>query len=355
MLDSATISCRGAKLYRELGGAIGRSIHWEQRHLLTHIGESDLVEYRKRQARRQSLANIASQWGLMETSWRPASSGPAPTVTIDSSLLGPWLLSTVVRRGPPPSPCKVVKVGRLLRSLADAAEQGIKLFPRVPPLEVQNSAGRKLAEIPTISGAQIGADMDFRSFLPRVENVWQQVSEVVHDGWELRSIDRATFFDWLIVAHIAAKHDWMPAPLCTSIARNANKILGTGLELWLLVVYVANITGRESVACIMAKSGRQQIRRDSFAKAIAMLRAEQSHGHGSGFLHGSLGDPGMDSVLSRAACTCYLAELEKHFATVKRMSWAWDPGTYGGVSFSVGLCHSIDNDRAAALPIMVTR
>ena len=139
--------------------------------------------------------------------------------------------------------------------------------------------------------------------------------------------------------------------LASSLAVDANRTMATTIEVLLPVKYVPSLSGREKNRELFTKTGRRGPV-DPYTKAGALWRARQAHGSSRTFLHGCLGHRNLDPAITRALGNMYLAKVKPAFSQVRRMSWAWDPGSYSGHRYNLGLAHSIDNDLAATLPAM---
>ena len=360
VFDSPAVHCPGMPIYRGIGGKVGASMYWEQQHLLRHLGQRGHVEYRERQARSNLLNRLAAEWDLGENSW-DADAVFCKTVTLCTTMVLPWLLSTCVRRGPHMADSKTQILGELLRSFGKVALEGLQHLPAVRPLAVRNATGHVVALIPAWPGAGAGSygDVDkLENLYPEALHAWQEMDSVLPCGWRIAAIEQATMLDWMLFASFAHRLGSRGAlrALLDSIKQEANKVLSLGIEVWLLAQYIpAEMSGRETVATILTKSGRQQIRRNDFSKAVALLRSSAAGGSSGAYMAGALGDAAVDNAMTRAMCSVFFDDLNTVFGggQVRRLSWAWDPGSYGGVQYSVGVCHSLDNNRGAILPVMV--
>ena len=138
-----------------------------------------------------------------------------------------------------------------------------------------------------------------------------------------------------------------------SLRIHALSRLSVCIDVWLLVVYAPQMTGLEVIQPLLSKGGGRQ-RMDDWTKCGALYRARQAHGSSSTFLEGALRDKNLDAAITRASCNIYLSKLGEQQAHQRRWSIAWDPGTYSGHQYNIGLAYSPDSGKAMTLPVKVT-
>jgi len=135
------------------------------------------------------------------------------------------------------------------------------------------------------------------------------------------------------------------------IKSEANMKLALGVELWLMLIYVPTMTGSEKVNELFTKSGLRRVRMDDWTKAGAIWKARQAHGSSSTFLEADVDDRHLDAAISQASCNIFLGKTTAEFSKVRRLSLAWDPGTYSGHQYNIGLAHTIDFNLASPMPV----
>ena len=102
-------------------------------------------------------------------------------------------------------------------------------------------------------------------------------------------------------------------------------------------MYVPGMSGSEKVRELLTKGGLRRVRMDDWTKAGATWKARQAHGSSSTFLEAATGDRHLDDAITRAFCNIFFAKVATEFCGVRRLSLAWDPGTYSGHQSNVGL------------------
>ena len=59
----------------------------------------------------------------------------------------------------------------------------------------------------------------------------------------------------------------------------------------------------------------------------------------------------LDQQLTMATISAFLTNLQSKFQSAMHLSLCWDPGSYGGNDYNLGLCCSGDSGLAAVLPV----
>ena len=193
-------------------------------------------------------------------------------------------------------------------------------------------------------------------FAPELRQMWDDTQNRLGDSYLLNPIDEASALDWIIFELLASRSSTLKSKLIkkalVGIASSAVSRIAEGVELWLVAEYLPNVTGSEMLRTGTTKTGKRH-RMDDLTKLDAMLRSRRTTGSTRAFLHGASGDRHLDEMLTKAMCNVHLGSLQPAFAGARRLSLAWDPGSYSGQSFNIGLCYSVDDDIAATLPITV--
>ena len=354
VLESPLFCIAGAKLYRRVGGTLGQSILWEQQHMLKFLGVRDPVAYRKQQHKRGYLDRLCADWTLPDGSWVAGDARLGKTIVLATSLITPWLLSQISPRGGTARESTREQARVLLLSFSAMFLRGLQHMPPATRIRVRLPCGAFAGELPLSSADSVPDDRSFVSFAPELGGVWARLQEGLQGKWHLPDMSSASAIDWCVFAHayktFTGSHDAVVLGMMSSLAREANNAIATCIELWLLQIYVPSVTGLERVQILLGKSGRQRVRMDSYTKAGALWKCKQSHGSTSTFLAAALDDPKLDCAINRAVANIYLGKVSSVFADTRRLMWTWDPGSYSGHEYNLGLAYSVDIRKAATVP-----
>ena len=223
---------------------------------------------------------------------------------------------------------------------------------------VGNQAGELVGEVPWSQSRRVVDSRNLCSLYPQIVEYWSAVSDALPQPWRLPAVDEACVLDWLVF--VAASGSIVDGrlgsrihPVLRSLRLDAASVMCLAIELWVMVIYVPSLTGHERVATLLGPSGRQRTRMDDYTKAGALWRCRQAAGSTNTFLQAATGDGKLDGAICRATCNIFLRKVSSAFGGVRRLSWAWDPGSYSGHQYNVGMAHSLDIGKAAAIPVKV--
>ena len=346
----------GAKLYHDHTCAIGESVWWEQQHFLFKLEVKDRCAYRKQQAKRGCLERLCEQVGLPSSAAaREKKMGDTPC--LQTPLLLAWLLPFLLHtKYSDVGEDRATHAKQLLENFGRMAQHEIASSFVRQPLAVKNARGNIVAELPFRGSSAVSLDRHLINLYPEVLDKWEQAKESSARQWAFPALENAQLIDLLVFGAISSTRlrscKALEAVL-VSIKLQALERLSAAIEIYLLLFYVPTLTGAEQIQQLHTKSGKR-VKLDDWTKAGALWRCRQAFGSSTTFLVGALQDKHMDAAFSRATCNVYFNKVEKRFANgCKRLSLNFDPGTYSGHSYNVGLAWCIDLDLATVLPVKV--
>ena len=360
VLQSSAFAVHGAKLYHCSAGEIGNSLWWEQRHFLAKLEVKDQVSFRKQQAKRSSLHKIAEQRGLSCPSHLGADSRMASTIVLQTALVAAWLVHFLIHRNHSTEGLKRFSIANEILHNYDLMSRHPQVASLVKmPLQICAAGGHIIGELPFVGSRAVEMDSHLLNLDDWLPQAWLQVAEWLGFCWDLPDIQNARLIDWLVFSASATTRAGVRMrdrrlPAIAEIKRCSAQRIASAIELFVLLVYVPQLTGAEEVQMLTAKTG-MRCKLDAWTKAGALWRCRRSFGSTATFLCGALQDRNLDSAIGRATCNLFFKKLDKEFKPgCRRLCIQFDPGSYSGHSYNLGLAWCLDTDIATALPSKVS-
>ena len=112
------------------------------------------------------------------------------------------------------------------------------------------------------------------------------------------------------------------------------RMLGIGMELYLFNVYIPQMTPApvENVRCAKRR------RRSTYIEVLASLRKAREIGGSSNVVtRAAVGRKDLDCLVSTSTCLIHRERMKAAFAGATTLTAQWDPGSYSGKSWHMGL------------------
>ena len=127
-------------------------------------------------------------------------------------------------------------------------------------------------------------------------------------------------------------------------------LLGLGLELYLVRVYEPSMP--PDVTAVPVRTGKRK-RLDFPCVLSCLKKAREVGGSSNTVMRVESGRKDLDQVVLRVTCLLHRRRMLERFRGARTLSLAWDPGTYGGSAWNVGLvastCADVDGGYAGDL------
>ena len=337
----------GVKAYVDLVALPGEQVLWELDYYITLVGIKDWTSYKKQCLKRGTFNNIADSWGLTADSWMPPNRERGfPSLVFATVFLLPWLLHVFKKPGKHDG-TRLTRVAAVWANLIQMVRDGAALTRQALRLEF-------LDEALGVSGSGVVLGFDkLLGIFPDLAELWERVERVLASArFVLAPMHTATIVDWAIFSSMAL-------PMCTkdglrnhlaALMRAANSLSSWCLEQWIFLHYFSHMNGREQLRVLRSATGRRR-KVDQLEKEQLIHRLRKAHGSSNSFVSACTEHSSLDHQLTLATIAVFVANVQSKFKSARNLSLCWDPGSYGGLDYNVGMCWSSDLRVAAVLPI----
>lgn len=324
---------------------LGTRLMWEQSYWLERMNIAQPCAFRKDQARQLMLPRLAALCGLGFSAFSHGMpvSGGVRDVCLASSLLLAWMIQRWYwrhRQG-----ISVHELETSIRSFFSLAAVGLQAIRSPFNLEVFHRGRRFLLHIDVQSftveqwDAMLGADMALqRSWNSFLMNPCQLHALRLGTG-----TDVSTAFLWC--CHEMAPGYWKLNSMASPLIGPHNfllRVLAVGFETYVLVVHQDGPPLALKPDPLFGRKRRLRIDPEEIVQAIKRHRVTGGSSNTSMWAHTGIKD--LDRRVGIAECTLGFEKSKRMMKGSQCVSVQWDPGTYKGRHWNIGLMAKIDMD-----------
>ena len=328
---------------------MGLAFLWEQRCFLAYLGIDNGTDFRKDEAKRRRLEEIADEWGLdVEHSVvLPGQSG-FNTKVFASGMVFAWLANL---SSPHPSRTseRLRRTYDVLESYIGIAERG---FQSQPVLSTVGFAGAVL----TIGMATGTLSIDLA---PLINGQWPNLRE----EWSLlrsmpgrerlcpfaadSTVVSLGGFILFVAAREAAGRE--PCAVLGELRQALLTVLAAFFEIGTALSWERSETQQRLLQAPRITSGRTARRlRMGVASKCALLKKIADHsGSDETFLADQHLGKGIAAVMKSAHITVYMDQARRDFRFTRACCIQWDEATHGGLNINAGLIVDADSGHGA--------